>query len=44
MKDYKYYAGVNAFSTDQGRGYVEWSGDAYSGDKTSTESQPGRIQ
>ena len=34
MKDYKYYAGVNAFSTDQGRGYVQWDGDAYTGGKT----------
>jgi choline dehydrogenase-like flavoprotein len=34
MKDYKYYAGVNAFSTDLGRGYVQWDGDAYTGGKT----------
>lgn len=33
MKDYKHYAGVNAFSTDQGRGSVQWSGDAYDGSK-----------
>ncbi|MCG8436794.1 MAG: GMC family oxidoreductase [Pseudomonadales bacterium] len=34
MKDYKYYAGVNAFSRDLGQGYVQWDGDAYTGDKT----------
>ncbi|EKF75136.1 GMC oxidoreductase family protein [Alcanivorax hongdengensis A-11-3] len=34
MKDYKYYAGVNAFSVDSGRGYVQWDGDPYNGDKT----------
>ena len=34
MKDYKYYAGVNAFSRDLGQGYVQWDGDPYTGDKT----------
>lgn len=34
MKDYKHYAGVNAFTTDQGRGEVRWDGDPYTGDKT----------
>lgn len=33
MKSYKYMAGINAFSLDEGNGSVEWTGDLINGSK-----------
>jgi choline dehydrogenase-like flavoprotein len=33
MKSYKYMAGINAFSLDEGSGSVEWTGDLINGSK-----------